>query len=73
MATALGGLGLHVFPSEANLLLVRFPDGAAAYAKLFTAGVSVRSFGTSGPLANCLRITVGTPAETAALLRALAG
>jgi histidinol-phosphate aminotransferase len=72
MAFALGELGLHVFPSEANLLLVRFPDGPAAYAKLFAAGVSVRSFGAEGALANCLRITVGTPAETAALLRAVA-
>lgn len=71
MAIALGALGVHVFPSAANLLLVRFPDGAAAYAKLFEAGVSVRSFGATGPLANCLRITVGTPAETDVLLRAL--
>lgn len=71
MAIALGGLGLHVFPSAANLLLVRFPDAAAAYAKLFAAGVSVRSFGATGPLASCLRITIGTPAETDALVRAL--
>ena len=64
--------GLHVFPSRANLLLVRFPDAAATYAKLAAAGISVRSFGSTGPLANCLRITVGTAAETAALLRAYA-
>jgi histidinol-phosphate/aromatic aminotransferase/cobyric acid decarboxylase-like protein len=31
----------------------------------------VRAFGDSGPLANCIRITVGTPAENAALLAAL--
>jgi histidinol-phosphate/aromatic aminotransferase/cobyric acid decarboxylase-like protein len=31
----------------------------------------VRSFGPVGPLASCLRITVGTPAETAALLGTL--
>jgi len=71
LAVALSAFGLHVFPSAANLLLVRFPDGTAAYAHLAAAGISVRSFGASGPLANCLRITVGTSAETDALLRSL--
>jgi histidinol-phosphate aminotransferase len=71
LATALAAAGHEVFPSEANLLLVRFADAAATYAKLFAAGISVRAFGASGALANCLRITVGTPAETDALLAAL--
>jgi histidinol-phosphate/aromatic aminotransferase/cobyric acid decarboxylase-like protein len=31
----------------------------------------VRAFGDAGPLANCLRITVGTPGENAAVLAAL--
>lgn len=73
LASALAALGLHVYPSRANLVLVRFSNGAATYAKLAAAGISVRSFGTAGALANCLRITVGTAAETDALLRALAG
>jgi histidinol-phosphate aminotransferase len=72
LAIALAAFGLHVYPSEANLLLVRFPDAAAAHAKLAAAGVAVRAFGAAGPLAGCLRITVGTAAETDALLRALA-
>ncbi len=72
LATALTALGLRIYPSRANLLLVRFPDGCAAYAKLSSAGISVRSFGDAGPLANCLRVTVGTAAETDALLCALA-
>ena len=55
----------------ANLLLVRVSDTAALYAKLLAAGVVVRFFGTTGPLAGCLRVTVGTPAENAALLAAL--
>jgi histidinol-phosphate aminotransferase len=71
LAVALSALGLHVFPSAANLLLVRFPDGTATYAQLAAAGISVRSFGTSGPLANCLRITVGTSADTDAVLGTL--
>jgi len=33
--------------------------------------IVVRSFGSAGPLASCLRITVGTPTENAALLAAL--
>ncbi|MBA3461900.1 MAG: histidinol-phosphate transaminase [Deltaproteobacteria bacterium] len=71
LAAALSAAGHEVFPSEANLLLVRFADAAATYAKLFAAGVSVRAFGATGALASCLRITVGTPAETDALLAAL--
>lgn len=60
----------EVFPSEANLLLVRVPDAQATWKKLSDAGISVRAFG-GGPLANCLRITVGTAAENAALLAAI--
>lgn len=73
LAAALAELpGVTVFPSAANLVLVRFPDAPATYARLSAAGISVRSFGVEGPLGSCLRITVGTPAETSALLEALA-
>jgi histidinol-phosphate aminotransferase len=61
---------VEVFPSEANLLLVRVPDAQRTWQQLADAGISVRAFG-AGPLAGCLRITVGTPAENAALLAAL--
>jgi len=71
LAAALSARGLDVFPSEANLLLVSFPDAQATWQRLAAAGVVVRSFGNAGPLAGCLRITVGTPAENAALLAAL--
>jgi histidinol-phosphate aminotransferase len=73
LAAGLGAAGLEVFPSEANLLLVRCPDGLPAPAlwrRLADAGISVRVFGP-GPLGDCLRITVGTPAENNALLAAL--
>ena len=72
LAAALAAAGAEVFPSEANLVLARFPDAAAIYAKLMAAGIAVRAFGGAGPLAGCLRVTVGTPAETDALVRALA-
>lgn len=71
LATALAARGLEVFPSEANLVLVRFSDSQSVYQHLAAAGISVRNFGTSGPLAGCLRITIGTPTENAALLAAL--
>ena len=66
------GLAAHgeVFPSEANLLLVRFRDARAVWQKLVDAGVLVRLF-DAGPLAGCLRITVGTPAENDLVLGTL--
>lgn len=71
LAEALMARGIEVFPSAANLLLVRVPDAPAMWKKLADAGIVVRLFGTTGPLANCLRITVGTPAENELLLGAL--
>lgn len=75
LAEALAGHGLEVAPSAANLLLVRCPDGPDGAERrwrgLAAAGISVRRF-ASGPLASHLRITVGTPADNAALLAALA-
>jgi histidinol-phosphate aminotransferase len=75
LADALVAKGFEVFPSAANLLLVRVPstfgDAPALYAKLLAAGITVRFFGTAGPLAGCVRITVGTPAENASLLAVL--
>ena len=71
LAAGLAARELEVFPSRANLLLVRVPDAAATWQHLADAGISVRAFGPAGPLARCLRITVGTPAENDALLAAL--
>jgi histidinol-phosphate aminotransferase len=66
------GLAQHgeVFASEANLVLVRFADARAVWQKLVDAGILVRLF-DAGPLAGCLRITVGTPAENDLLLGTL--
>jgi histidinol-phosphate aminotransferase len=71
LAAALAGKGLEVFPSRANLVLVRVAEAKATWQRLADAGISVRAFGDAGPLANCVRITVGTPAENAALVAAL--
>ncbi|MFT3695378.1 MAG: histidinol-phosphate transaminase [Kofleriaceae bacterium] len=73
LATALATYG-EVFPSEANLILVRFGAGRAAeiWKQLADRGIVVRNFDQPGPLAGCLRITVGTAAENDLLLRTLA-
>lgn len=64
--------GVTPFPSEANMVLVRVPDAARAFAGLKAQGVLVKNVSTMHPLlAGCLRLTVGTPSENAQLLRAL--
>jgi histidinol-phosphate aminotransferase len=65
--------GVVRFPSAANFVLVRVPDGPGAYEALRSRGILVRTFHGSHPLlANCLRLTVGTAEENARLLEALA-
>ena len=64
--------GVSVFPSAANFFLTRVPDAARTFESLKAQGVLVRSFHGAHPmLANCLRITVGTPEENRILLAAL--
>jgi histidinol-phosphate aminotransferase len=61
------------YPSAANFILVRVPDGPAAFEGLKARGILVRTFHGSHPLlAHCLRLTVGTAEENARLLEALA-
>ncbi len=73
LATALAARpGMRVFPSEANFVLVRVPDATATAAKLRETGILVKNVHGWHPLlANCLRITVGTPAENDALIATL--
>ncbi|NCT67602.1 MAG: histidinol-phosphate transaminase [Rhodanobacteraceae bacterium] len=61
-----------IWPSAANFLLVRFADVRAAFEGLLAAGILVRDVSAQPGLANCLRITLGTPAQNDALLAALA-
>ncbi len=64
--------GTRVFPSDANMVLVRVPDAARAFDVLKAAGVLVKNVSKMHPLlANCLRLTVGTADENAQLLAAL--
>jgi histidinol-phosphate aminotransferase len=70
---ALGAIpGVACWPSRANFLLVRVPDGPATAAAMRARGVLIKDVGRMHPLlADCLRLTVGTPDENAAMLDAL--
>lgn len=61
------------FPSAANFILVRVPDAPAAFEGLRERGILIKTLhGAHALLANCLRLTVGTPDENAKLIEALA-
>jgi histidinol-phosphate aminotransferase len=59
----------HIYPSDANFLLVEVTDANAIYQYLVDKKVIVRNRSTV--VRNCLRITVGTPEENRVLLDAL--
>lgn len=61
----------HVFPSDANFVLVRVRDAQALYDYLLTQGIIIRNRHRVQLCANCLRITVGTREENEALLEAM--
>jgi histidinol-phosphate aminotransferase len=64
--------GVTCWRSDANMILARVPDAARAFAGLKQRGVLVKNVSTMHPLlANCLRLTVGTPDENAQMLAAL--
>jgi histidinol-phosphate aminotransferase len=67
---ALQQLGIEVFPSGANFLLIRVAEAQRLFDGLAERGVVVRCF-DRGALKGCLRITIGTPEENAWLLDAL--
>ncbi len=64
--------GITVFPSRANFFLIRTErPGDEVFQGLFERGILVRNFSRAPHLANCLRVTVGTPEENDAFLSAL--
>ncbi|MDR0757830.1 MAG: histidinol-phosphate transaminase [Tannerella sp.] len=60
-----------VYPSDANFLLVKTPDADGIYQHLADKGIIVRNRSSVSLCAGCLRITVGSPEENAALVQAL--
>jgi len=61
----------HIYPTDANFVLVRVKDAQAMYDYLQTQGIIVRNRHRVQLCANCLRITVGTPEEDDELMRAM--
>lgn len=71
--TALQGMaGISPWPSQGNMVLARVKDAAATFAALKARGVLIKNVSGMHPLlANCLRITIGTPDENTRLLAEL--
>ena len=60
-----------IYPSDANFLLVNVHDANLLYNQLIEQGIVTRNRNTISLCLGCLRITVGTKAENAKLLKAL--
>jgi histidinol-phosphate aminotransferase len=75
LAAALAQLsGVTVFETQTNFLLARVPDAGVLYDGLRRARILVKNVHGWHPLlANCLRITVGTPRENDRLVEAMSG
>jgi histidinol-phosphate aminotransferase len=73
LAAALVGLPVvrHVYPSDANFLLVQTTDPHGIYEFLVNKGIIVRDRSRVMLCEGCLRITVGTPPENRALIEAM--
>jgi histidinol-phosphate aminotransferase len=64
--------GIEVYPSGANFVLLRvLGDGHALWQRMVDRGVLVRDFSRWPLLAECLRVSIGTPEENDAFLGAL--
>jgi histidinol-phosphate aminotransferase len=64
--------GVTAYPSEANMVLVRVPDAQRTFDGMRERGVLVKLVAGLHPLlANCLRLTVGTPEQNTQMIDAL--
>lgn len=61
----------HIYPTDANFVLVKVPDANAVYHYLVDKSIIVRNRNTVSLCVGCLRITVGTPQENKTLLEEL--
>ena len=70
---ALGSLRCvkHIYPTDANFVLVRVSDADAIYDYLCAGGIIVRNRNRVEKCLGCLRITVGTAEENEILINAL--
>jgi len=63
--------GVTAYPSETNFILIRLARAAAIHQQLKKAGILVKNLDKPGPLRDCLRVTIGTPAENREFLKTL--
>ena len=66
--------GLKVYPSQANFILFRLleKDASKVFKNILEQGVLIKNMkATSGALAQCLRVTIGSEGENEAFLNAL--
>ncbi len=64
--------GVKVWPSDANMVLLRVADAGKTFEGMKARGVLVKNVSKMHPLlANCLRLTVGTSDENTQMLAAL--
>lgn len=61
----------HVFPSDANFILVECVDADAVFNAAKSVGLVVRDQRKQPQCGNCLRITVGTPEQNARLVKGI--
>jgi histidinol-phosphate aminotransferase len=61
----------HIYPTDANFVLVKVTDANAVYQYLVTKSIIVRNRNTVSLCLGCLRITVGTPEENKILIQEL--
>lgn len=72
MAAVLAGVpDVTVFPSGANFVLCRVKGAAGLAAYLAEDNIGVRTFGETGPLADCIRISIGTSTENEQVIQAI--
>ncbi len=64
--------GIQPFPSQGNMILVKVEDATKTFTAMKARGVLIKnSSAAHQALVNCLRITIGTAEENAAMLAAL--
>ena len=61
----------HIYPTDANFVLVKVDDANALYQYLVKKSIIVRNRNTVSLCLGCVRITVGTPEENKTLLKEL--
>jgi histidinol-phosphate aminotransferase len=64
-------LVLHIYPSDANFLLVKVTDPKGIYQYLLSKGIVVRDRSRVELCEGCLRITIGTKSENDQLIESL--